>query len=186
MKAGCRGPNQCGAAHRVRSGVAALAAIPLCACDLIVLEPKGPVAAAENMILYDALAIMLVVVVPTIVAMLAIAWWFSASNRRAKYLPDFVYSGRIELITWSIPALVIVLLGGVIWIGSHDLDPAVPLHSAAKPIEVEVVSLDWKWLFIYPEEGIASVNELVVPAGAPVHFRLTSASVMSAFFVICA
>jgi cytochrome o ubiquinol oxidase subunit II len=127
--------------------------------------------------------VMLAVVVPTIVATLAFAWWFRASNTRARYLPDWVYSGRIELIVWGIPLLVIMFLGGLIWVGSHDLDPFRPLRSASKPTEVQVVSLDWKWLFIYPEQGIASVNQLVVPAGVPVHFSLTSASVMNAFFV---
>ena len=161
----------------------AIVAVMLCGCQPIVLDPKGPVGAGENLILYNAFAIMLVIVVPTILGTLAIAWWFRSSNGRAKHLPDLVYSGRVELVTWAIPTLVILLLGGVIWIGSHELDPALPLRSSAKPVEVEVVSLDWKWLFIYPDEGVASVNELVVPAGVPVHFKLTSASVMSAFFV---
>jgi hypothetical protein len=91
--------------------------------------------------------------------------------------------GRIELIVSSIPLLVIMLLGGVAWIGSHDLDPAKPLASDTPPLEIQGVSLDWKWLFVYPKEGVASVNQLVVPAGVPVHFSLTSASVMNAFFV---
>jgi cytochrome o ubiquinol oxidase subunit 2 len=160
-----------------------LGAVGLAGCSSVVLDPKGPVGAAETMILYNALAIMLVIVVPTIVATLVVAWWFRASNTRAKYRPDWVFSGRIELVVWSIPLMVILLLGGVIWSGSHALDPAQPLRSSAKAVEVEVVSLDWKWLFIYPAQGVASVNELVVPAGSPIHFRLTSASVMSAFFV---
>ena len=126
---------------------------------------------------------MLAIVVPTIAATLAFAWWFRASNARARYLPDWVFSGRIELIVWSIPLLVIMLLGGVAWIGSHDLDPAKPLTSNTPPLEVQVVSLDWKWLFIYPSQGVASVNQLVVPAGVPIHFSLTSASVMNAFFI---
>jgi len=155
----------------------------LSGCNAIVLSPQGPVGQAENTILYNSLAIMLAIVVPTIVAVLAFAWWFRASNKRAKYRPDFAYSGRIELVTWGIPLLVILLLGGVIWTGSHDLDPAVPLKSRAKPLEVQVVSLDWKWLFIYPEQGVASINQLVVPAGAPVHFSITSASVLNAFFI---
>ena len=158
-------------------------AVLLSGCSSVVLAPQGPVGQAENIILYDVLAIMLAIVVPTIVAVLAFAWWFRASNKRATYRPDFVYSGRVELVTWGIPLLVILLLGGVIWTGSHDLDPAEPLKSRSKPLEVQVVSLDWKWLFIYPEQGVASVNQLVVPAGAPVHFTLTSASVMSAFFI---
>lgn len=152
-------------------------------CSAIVLSPRGPVGQAENIILYNALAIMLAIVVPTILTVLAFAWWFRASNKRATYRPDFVYSGKIELVTWGIPTLVILLLGGVIWTGSHALDPAVPLESRAKPLEVQVVSLDWKWLFIYPEQGVASINQLVVPAGAPVHFSITSASVLNAFFI---
>ncbi len=135
------------------------------------------------MILIDSLVIMLAIVIPTIAATFAFAWWFRASNARARYLPDWAFSGRIELIVWSIPLLVIMLLGGVAWIGSHDLDPAKPLTSSTPPLEVQVVSLDWKWLFIYPSQGIASVNQLVVPAGLPLHFSMTSASVMNVFFV---
>jgi len=152
-------------------------------CDTVVLDPQGPIGIAEKTILIDSLAIMLAIVVPTIAATLAFAWWFRASNTRANYLPDFVYSGRIELIVWAIPLLVIMLLGGVTWIGSHDLDPAKPLASDTPALEIQGVSLDWKWLFIYPNQRIASVNQLVVPAGVPIHFSLTSASVMNAFFI---
>jgi cytochrome o ubiquinol oxidase subunit 2 len=152
-------------------------------CSGGVLEPQGPIGAANLKIMYNALAIMLAIVVPTIAATLAFAWWFRASNPRAQYRPDWVYSGRLELLVWGIPLLVIVFLGGVIWVGAHALDPFKPIESQSKPIEVQVVSLDWKWLFIYPDQGIASVNELVVPAGVPVHFSLTSATVMNQFFV---
>lgn len=157
--------------------------IVLTACQPAVLDPKGAVGIADKTILVDSLAIMLAIVVPTIAATFAFAWWFRASNTRATYLPDWEYSGRIELIVWSIPLLVIMLLGGVAWIGSHDLDPAKPLISNTPPLEVQAVALDWKWLFIYPDQRIASVNQLVVPAGTPIHFSLTSASVMNAFFV---
>jgi cytochrome o ubiquinol oxidase subunit 2 len=160
-----------------------LAPIILTACEPAVLDPQGLVGIAEKTILIDSLAIMLAIVVPTIAATLVFAWWFRASNPRSRYLPDWKYSGRIELIVWSIPLLVIMLLGGVAWIGSHDLDPAKPLESKTPPLEIQGVSLDWKWLFVYPGQGIASVNQLVVPAGVPVHFSLTSASVMNAFFV---
>ena len=158
-------------------------AVSLLGCDRGVLDPQGPVGTADKSILIDSVAIMLAIVVPTIIATLAFAWWFRAANTRATYRPEFVYSGRIELIVWSIPLLVIMLLGGVIWIGSRELDPATPLASDTAPLEIQAVSLDWKWLFIYPKQRVASVNELVVPAGVPVHFSLTSASVMSAFFV---
>jgi cytochrome o ubiquinol oxidase subunit II len=152
-------------------------------CNAIVLDPQGSVGIAEKTILIDSVAIMLTIVVPTIAATLAFAWWFRASNTRATYLPDFSYSGRIELIVWAIPLLVIMLLGGVAWIGSHDLDPAKPLASDEPPLEIQAVSLDWKWLFIYPSQRVASVNQLVVPTGVPIHFSLTSASVMNAFFI---
>jgi len=152
-------------------------------CSGGVLDPQGPIGAANRLILLNALGIMLVIVVPTIIAILIFAWWFRASNTRASYRPDFVYSGGIEMVVWGIPILTIMFLGGVIWIGSHDLDPFKPIASPEKPVEVQVVSLDWKWLFIYPDESVASVNELVVPAEVPVHFSLTSASVMNMFFV---
>ena len=138
------------------------APIVLTACQPAVLDPQGPVGTAQKMILINSLAIMLAIVVPTIAATFAFAWWFRASNARARYLPDWVFSGRIELIVWGIPLLVIMLLGGVAWIGSHDLDPAKPLTSDTPPLEVQVVSLDWKWLFIYPSQGVASVNQLVI------------------------
>ncbi len=114
---------------------------------------------------------------------IAFAWWFRASNTRATYRPHWAFSGRIEILIWSIPLLIIIFLGGMTWISSHDLDPAKPLESASKPTEVQVVSLDWKWLFIYPDQGVAAVNQLVVPAGVPIHFSITSASVMNTFFI---
>jgi len=160
-----------------------VAPIVLTACHAAVLDPQGPIGIADKTIMIDSLAIMLAIVLPTIAATLAFAWWFRASNSRAIYLPDFEYSGRIELIVWSIPLLTVILLGGVAWIGSHDLDPAKPLAAKTPPLEIQGISLDWKWLFIYPDQRVASVNQLVVPAGVPLHFSLTSASVMNVFFV---
>jgi cytochrome o ubiquinol oxidase subunit 2 len=169
----------------------ALAALPLAltACKWAVLDPRGPVGQADRTILIDSLAIMLAIGVPTILATFAFAWWFRASNTRARYLPEWEFSGAVELVVWSIPCMVIILLGGVAWIGSYDLDPAKPLPAAHgappphDPLDIQVVSLDWKWLFIYPREEIATVNEVVVPAGVPLRFSLTSASVWNAFFV---
>ena len=159
----------------------------LAGCTEGVLDPKGPIAAAERQVLFNALGIMLAIVIPTILATLGVAAWFRASNKRARYLPDFEYSGRLELLVWAIPAMTVILVGGVAWVGSHDLDPRRPLVSNAasevKPVHVQVVSLDWKWLFIYPEQGIASVNQLTVPVGTPVSFELTSSGVMNSFFV---
>ena len=168
-------------------------------CGDGVLAPAGPIAAAEKTLLLDSLAIMLAIVVPTLVATLAFAWWFRAGNSRARYLPTWQYSGQLELLVWSVPALVVLFLGGIAWVASHDLDPAQPLTAraasaggtaampltepVAKPLEIEVVSLDWKWLFIYPKQQVASINRLVVPTGVPLHLRLTSATVMNVFFV---
>jgi cytochrome o ubiquinol oxidase subunit 2 len=173
-----------GSRQQLASALALAALLLLSACgNASILEPAGPVAGANRTILLNALTIMLAIVIPTIVAALGFAWWYREGNSKANYDPKFVYSGRIELIVWSIPILVVLFLSGVIWVGSHQLDPGRPLKSATPPVEVQVVSLDWKWLFIYPREGVASVNELVVPAGVPVHFSITSASVMNVFFV---
>jgi hypothetical protein len=102
-------------------------------------------------------------VIPTILGTLAVAWWFRASNTRARYLPNFDYSDRLEMLVWSIPAMTVLLVGGVAWVGSHELDPRKLITSSAAPIRIQVVSLDWKWLFIYPDQGIATVNQLTIP-----------------------
>jgi cytochrome o ubiquinol oxidase subunit 2 len=165
------------------SAVLGVAALGLCSCSGGVLDPLGPVGEGDATILINATAIMLAIVVPTILLAFWMAWRYRASNVKAEYLPYWSYSGRIEAVVWSIPTLTIMFLGGLIWIGSHQLDPFRPLDAKNKPLEVQVVSLDWKWLFIYPDQGIATVNQLTVPAGTPVHFSITSASVFNAFFV---
>ena len=148
-----------------------------------VLDPQGPIAAAQRLILLNSTGIMLAIVIPTILATLGTAFWFRASNTRARYLPDFGYSGRLELLVWSIPIMTVILVGGVTWISSYDLDPPKPIPSTEKPVRVQVVALDWKWLFIYPDHGIAAVNQLTIPAGTPIRFELTSSGVMNSFFV---
>jgi len=157
--------------------------LALTGCDPGIIPSQGAVGKGNTTIMIDSLAIMLAIVVPTIVAILAFAWWFRSSNSRARRRLDFVESGQIELVTWSIPLMTIMLLGGVAWLGSHELDPGRPLQSDEAPLNVQGVSLDWKWLFIYPDHNIATVNRLVIPAGVPVSFKLTSASVLNAFFV---
>jgi len=162
---------------------AMLTPVLLSGCSAALLDTKGTIGHANRTILIDSLAIMLAIVIPTILATFVFAWWFRAGNRKATYLPDWEFSGRIEMIVWAIPTMTIVLLGGVTWISAHQLDPAQPIASDTAAIDIQVVSLDWKWLFIYPEHRVASVNELVVPAGRPLHFMLTSSSVMNTFFV---
>ena len=163
--------------------VVLIGAITLGGCAEGVLDPKGPITSAEREILFNATGIMLAIVIPTTLATLGVAFWFRASNERARYRPDFKYSGRIELLVWSIPLMTVLLVGAVAWIGSYDLDPPRPIVSSTKPVRVQVVSLDWKWLFIYPEEGVASVNQLTIPVGTPVSFELTSSGVMNSFLV---
>ena len=160
-----------------------IGAVTLAGCSEGVLSPQGPIASAERLVLFNSLGIMLAIVIPTILATLGVAFWFRSSNGRARYRPDFEYSGRLELLVWSIPAMTVLLVGGVAWVGAHDLDPRKPIASAVNPVRVQVVSLDWKWLFIYPDQGIASVNRLTIPVGTPVSFELTSSGVMNSFFV---
>jgi len=155
----------------------------LSACNRGILDPVGPVGAQEKQLLINSTAIMLAIIIPTMIATIAFAWWFRRGNTKAEYRPDWEYSGAIEMVVWAIPALTVMLLGGIAWIGSHDLEPSKPLPSKSPALKVDVVSLDWKWLFIYPDFGIATVNQLVVPAGTPVSFRLTSATVWNSFFV---
>lgn len=170
-------------ARACKGSIASLLGLSLASCSGGVLDPLGPVGADDATILIDATVIMLAIIIPTILMAFWMLWRYRASNPKGEYLPYWSYSGRIEAVVWSIPILTIMFIGGVIWIGSAKLDPFKPLPSTKPPLEVQVVSLDWKWLFIYPREGIATVNQLVMPAGTPVHFSITSASVFNAFFV---
>jgi cytochrome o ubiquinol oxidase subunit 2 len=163
--------------------VAVLFAAALGGCDEGVLDPKGTVAFAERQILLNSLGIMLMIVIPVILATLGVAFWFRAENKDASYLPDFDYSGRLEVLVWSIPLMTVLLVGGVAWVGAHDLDPRRAIDAEARPLRVQVASLDWKWLFIYSDQGIASVNRLVIPVGTPISLELTSSGVMNSFFV---
>jgi cytochrome o ubiquinol oxidase subunit II len=163
--------------------VALIGATTLGGCNEGVLDPQGPIALAERQILLNATGIMLVIVIPVTLATLGVAFWFRESNERARYRPNFAYSGRIEMLVWSIPLMTVFLVGGVAWISSYQLDPPSPIASSTKGLKVQVVSLDWKWLFIYPDQGVASVNQLTIPVGTPVSLQLTSAGVMNSFFV---
>lgn len=163
---------------------AAGALLALTGCgEMGLLDPAGPVARGERAMFFNAVVIMAAIIVPIIVLTLYFAWRYSAKKPVGRYTPEWTYSGRLELLVWSIPALVIIFLGGIAWIGSHELEPSRPLRSNVRAIPVEVISMDWKWLFIYPEQGVASVNHLVIPAGTPVAFRITSATVMNSLIV---
>ena len=148
-----------------------------------VLDTWGPIGASERQLLYEAMFVMLLVVVPVLVLTVAFAWWFRASNRRAIYTPDWNYSGKIEFTVWVIPMLIVMFLAAIAWTSAHELDPYRPIPSPNRRVRVEVVTMDWKWLFIYPELGVASVNELALPVDTPVLMDITSATVMNAIFI---
>lgn len=151
--------------------------------NLDLLNPKGSVGAAERDLIATSTWAMLIVVIPVIAMTLLFAWRYRASNKSAEYRPNWSHSTGIEIAIWTIPTLIILFLGVLTWKSTHELDPYRPLESSVKPINVEVVALDWKWLFIYPDLGIASVNQLAIPVGTPVNFNITSDSVMNSFFI---
>jgi cytochrome o ubiquinol oxidase subunit 2 len=165
--------------------IAAMAVLALLAggCDrLVVLNPKGPIAGAERGLMIDAFTVMMVVVVPVIVMALLFALRYRAGHRRP-YEPDWDYSARIDAVVWLIPALIVVAVAVLVWRSTHKLDPYRAIASDKPPLEVQVVAQDWKWLFIYPEQGVASVNQLAIPVGRPVSLRITSDTVMNSFYV---
>lgn len=174
-------------ARIIRRGSPLLAAsapsLILSGCQTALMDPQGAVGAAEKSLILTSTGLMLIVVLPVIALTLIFAFWFRASNKRAAYRPDWVHSTRVEVVVWSVPCVIVVLMSILAWKSTHDLDPYRPLPSSVPPIRVDVVALDWKWLFVYPDRGIATVNRLVVPVGAPIEFRVTSDSVMNSFFI---
>jgi cytochrome o ubiquinol oxidase subunit 2 len=156
------------------------------ACDLrhsAVLDPKGPIALAERDLLRDAFVVMMLVIVPIIVLTLWFAWRYRASNTKAVYAPKWADSAKLDAFVWTIPALIVVAVGVLLWRSTHKLDPYREIASATPALDVQVVAQDWKWLFIYPEQGIAVVNQLAFPSGRPVSLRITSDTVMNSFYV---
>lgn len=179
-------------ARLLRCAIVPLLALPLAGCDWVVLNPSGDVARQQGNLVIVATLLMLLIVLPVMAAVVVFAWRYRATNTQAKYDPDWNHSTQLELLIWAAPLMIIIALGAVTWVGTHLLDPyraisridsQTPLVSNERPFDVEVVSMDWKWLFIYPEQNIATVNELVVPAGRPLRFRLTSSTVMNTFYV---
>jgi cytochrome o ubiquinol oxidase subunit 2 len=163
--------------------VSAVALVALSGCRLDLLEPAGAVGVQERTLILSALGLMLLVVVPVIVLTLVFAWRYRATNARAVYAPKWAHSTAIEVVVWTVPCLIVAALAVMIWRTTQTLDPYRPLESSVKPVRVDVIALDWKWLFVYPDYGVASVNELAIPVGTPVDFRLTAASMMNSFFI---
>ncbi len=151
--------------------------------DMVLLNPKGPVGESERTILFIAVGLMLIVVIPVFVMTIWFSWKYRASNTKAPYSPNWSYSGKLDLVIWMVPLAIITALAILVWVETHRLNPYEPISSSGEPVNIQAVSLDWKWLFIYPDQNIASVNELVFPANVPLSFRITSDTVMTSFFI---
>ena len=150
---------------------------------MTLLDPVGQIGVDEKNLIITATLLMLLVVVPVILMTLVFAWKYRASNKNATYAPKWSHSTKIEVVIWTVPILIIIALGVITYKSTHALDPYRPIESDVKPVTIEVVAMDWKWLFIYPEQGIATVNKIVFPANTPVNFRITSDTVMNSFFI---
>jgi cytochrome o ubiquinol oxidase subunit 2 len=164
----------------------------LAGCDMVVMSPSGDIAAQQRDLILVSTVLMLLIIVPVLFLTLYFAWHYRRSNEKATYDPEWHHSTRLEVVIWSAPLAIIIALGAVTWISTHKLDPYRPLDrldaeravpADAKPITVEVVAMDWKWLFFYPELGIATVNELAAPVDVPINFKITSTSVMNSFYI---
>ncbi len=159
------------------------ATLLLAGCHMALLDPKGPIGEAEKSIIVTATGLMLLVVIPVFVLVFVVAWRYRASNTKAAYEPEWSHSNKIEAVMWSVPIVIVSILGVIAWRTSHQLDPYRPIPSQFKPIHIDAVAMDWKWLFIYPDQHVASVNEVAMPVGVPVVFHITSATVMNSFFI---
>jgi cytochrome o ubiquinol oxidase subunit 2 len=171
-----------------------LAGLPLllAGCDTVVLNPAGDIAAQQGRLVVDSTLLMLLIIVPVIAVTLLFAWRYRAANTKATYKPDWDHSTQLELLIWAAPLVIILALGAMTWISTHTLDPYRPLSRISadkplpanvKPLEIQVVALDWKWLFLYPEQGIATVNEVAAPVDRPIRFKITASSMMNSFYI---
>jgi cytochrome o ubiquinol oxidase subunit 2 len=181
----------------IRKPLRALVYVPcalLAGCDLLVLHPFGAIAKQQSHLIVVSTILMLLIVLPVLALTLVFAWRYRSGNAKATYAPDWDHSTALELLIWSAPLLIVIALGAITWINTHTLDPYRPLANRAPsdagrpgaaitPLVVDVVALDWKWLFLYPDQGIATVNELAAPVDVPIHFKITSSSVMNSFFI---
>lgn len=175
----------------VRPGLSLLLLAVLSGCNTVVMNPSGDIAKQQADLITISVLLMLIIIIPVMLLTVFFAWKYRKSAN-ARYEPDWDHSTKLELVIWGAPLLIIIALGLITWISTHKLDPYRPLDrldenrpipAGTKVLEVQVVSLDWKWLFIYPEQGIATVNELVAPIDTPIRFKLTSSTVMNAFYI---
>ncbi len=165
------------------AGVGGWAIYFLFSHDIAVLNPKGMIAEKQRTLLAIATGLMLIVVIPVFIMTFVIAWKYRASNKKAEYRPDWDFSMLAETTWWAIPCVIIVVLGIYNWKGCHELDPFKPIESHNEKMTIQVVALDWKWLFIYPKEKIATVNFVQFPEKVPIHFEITADAPMNSFWI---
>jgi len=166
--------------------------LSLAGCNMVVMSPSGDIANQQRDLIIVSTVLMLLIIIPVLFLTLLFAWRYRRSNTAATYDPNWHHSTRLEIVIWSAPLAIIIALGAVTWISTHKLDPYRPLDrldaertvpADTKPLTVEVVALDWKWLFFYPDLGIATVNELAAPVDVPINFKITSSSMMNSFYI---
>ncbi|MCV3767883.1 ubiquinol oxidase subunit II [Rhizobium sp. TRM95796] len=166
--------------------------LALAGCDMVVMSPSGDIAMQQRDLILVSTGLMLLIIIPVIILTLYFAWHYRRSNEKAVYAPDWHHSMRLEVVIWAAPLMIIIALGAITWISTHKLDPYRPLDridasrpvpADVKPLEVQVVALDWKWLFFYPEQGVATVNEMAAPIDRPITFTITGTSVMNSFYI---
>ena len=169
--------------NRIRLALVALACVGLSGCDWVLLDSKGMVGLAQRDLILICIGLMLIVVIPAIVLTFVFAWRYRAGNTKAKYMPDWSHSTKVEIVVWGVPLIIIAVLAVIVWKSTHELDPYKPLDVAGEPLHVDVIATDWKWVFVYPDLGIATVNQLNFPANRPLAFNITSNSTMNTFFI---
>ncbi|HKS32905.1 MAG TPA: cytochrome o ubiquinol oxidase subunit II [Enterobacteriaceae bacterium] len=156
----------------------------LSGCDSALLNPKGQIGLEQRSLILTAFGLMMIVVIPAILMAVGFAWKYRASNKDAKYSPNWSHSNKVEAVVWTVPILIIIFLAVLTWKTTHALEPSKALaDNGEKTVTIEVISMDWKWFFIYPEQGIATINEVAFPANTNVQFKITSNSVMNSFFI---
>lgn len=167
-----------------RSALALLIASGLSGCsDWVLFNSKGEIGIAQRDLIITAVGLMLIVVIPAILLTFVFAWKYRASNKNAKYTPDWAHSTKVEIVVWGVPLLIIFTLAIIVWKSTHALDPFKPLESDRQPVVIDVIATDWKWVFVYPEQGIATVNEIAFPENTPIAFNITSNGAMNSFFI---
>lgn len=164
-------------------GIVAVGLVWLYSDRIAVLNPQGIIGEKQRDLLMTSTLLMLIVVIPALVLPFAIVWKYRASNKKAKYTPNWDYHWLIESIWWGVPLVIILVLGVITWRSCHELDPFKPLDSEKKPVRIQAVALQWKWLFIYPDYQIATVNFIQFPEQTPINFEITADAPMNSFWI---